>query len=41
MYDNKQGSEDGAYDSKDSFRYLDRIGIEPGYQAKKELINQS
>jgi DDE family transposase len=33
--------EDGAYDSKDNFRYLDRIGIQPGYQAKKEFINQS
>ena len=33
--------EDGAYDSKDNFRYLDRIGIEPGYQTKKEFINQS
>ena len=32
---------EGAYDSKDNFRYLDRIEIEPGYQAKKELINQS
>jgi hypothetical protein len=33
--------EDGAYDSKHNFRYLDRIGIQPGYQAKKEFINQS
>jgi hypothetical protein len=33
--------EDGAYDSKDNFTYLDRIGIEPGYKTKKEFINQS
>jgi hypothetical protein len=29
MYDNKQGDiGDGAYDSKDNFRYLDIMGIE-------------
>ena len=31
---------DGAYDSKDNFMYLDRMGVEPVIRVRREFINQ-